>query len=161
MGRQGIVVTDPQLIDGDRIVLIDDRQGADPAQRAQGVAGIDKAPTIGEVVASQQQLSHREIKEPLPETHQLSLTDCCQGLLAGDVGRRHIAAAMQASATGSHGARRDQHHLALLAAGALNEPGNIQHVLSGQRLTARSDQITADFQHQAAPIWNAHAGLDD
>ena len=54
--RQGVVVAELDLIDGDRVVFIDDRDDAHLQQGQQGVAGIQEAPAVGEIVASEKHL---------------------------------------------------------------------------------------------------------
>ena len=87
LGRQRIVVAYADFIHGDRIVFIDDGDHAEPDQRIQGVACIEKPPPIGEVVVGKQNLRHLDV-EPLKRffvcPYEPALADRSGRLLHGE-----------------------------------------------------------------------------
>jgi len=156
MGSEAVVVADPQFIDRDRIVLVDHRQHAETAQRAQRVAGVEEAPAVAEVVAGQQQLGDGEVEEARPEAHQFRLADRRQRLLAGHARRGGITAPAQGSASRGHRAGGHHHHLAFHRPRSLDEARDVEHVPGRQRLAVGGDQVAADLQDQPAPGRKLH-----
>ena len=80
---QGVVIPEPDLIGGDRVVLVDDRDHAQLDQAVQRGPGIEVAGPAGDVVMGQQHL--RGVLAVLPETagvglHQAHLPDRGRGL---------------------------------------------------------------------------------
>ena len=86
LSSQRVVVPYADFIHGDRIVFIDDGYHAEPDERTQGVACIEKPAPIREVVMSEQDLRHLDV-EPLKRffvcPHEPALADRRCRLLHG------------------------------------------------------------------------------
>ena len=89
-GRQGIVVTDDDLLGGNRIVFIDDGPRSQLQQSVEGVAEIIVAVLVLHIVAGDQQLGHGMVvfaEELIVGVHQLALAHGGSGLLGGNIRR--------------------------------------------------------------------------
>lgn len=83
-GGKCIVITELDLVEGDTVVLVYDRQAAHTEQGGEGVFGILMGGGVVHDVTGQQHLSHRMTehgKEMLVYTHKVALTDCRHCLL--------------------------------------------------------------------------------
>ena len=78
-----VVVAQLELVDGDRVVLVDHRQRTERQQFLQRRARIEVATPVAQVVVGQQDLRDGPIKEPLPQCDQLRLPECGQRLPFG------------------------------------------------------------------------------
>ena len=86
--RKGIVVTDLDLLGGDRVVFVDDRDHVKLEKAIERAFKILVSFFVLEVVGSQKKLSNRVVvarKELVVDVHQLALTDRCRRLLGGDI----------------------------------------------------------------------------
>ena len=95
-GRQAVVVAEGglQLLDADRVVLVDDRDGPQFQQGEQGIAGVEVAGAMFEVLGGQQDLGGVMAvgrKRPLVGLDQQALADGGDGLEVGQVGGRGLS----------------------------------------------------------------------
>ena len=99
--RQLVVVAEFYLFGRDGVVFVDDGHHAQAQQGQQGVARVEIAPAVAQVVGGQQNLRDRDAvrrERGLPGPHQPALTDRGRGLLpfrAGLVFERERFAAGQ------------------------------------------------------------------
>ena len=87
-GGEGIVVADDDLIGGDGVVLIDDRQRPQLQKPVQGVGEVEAPGIAGSIVAGDQQLRHRVVvlaEQLVIYIHQLALPHSGGGLFGRDV----------------------------------------------------------------------------
>ena len=87
-GRQVVVVAEVELhlLDRDGVVLVDDRQHAGLQQLLEGVARVDVAAAVGEIVVGEQDLRHRlavGAEALVVERHEADLADRGRGLAGG------------------------------------------------------------------------------
>ena len=87
--RERIVVADDDLIRGDRVVLVDDRQCAELKQARERIVKVRLAATaLGQIRRGDEQLRHDVIilrKQLVVNIHQLTLPDRGRSLLGGHV----------------------------------------------------------------------------
>ena len=113
---QPVVVAEPDLLGGDRVVLVHDRQRAERQQPLHGLLGVAVVAAPGQVVGGQQHLADGDL---VPGEgvgvglHQPELADA-----GGRLGGREVAgpaAQTQRGQPGGDRARGDQHDLAARA----------------------------------------------
>jgi hypothetical protein len=88
--REPIVVAEPDLVGGDRVVFVDDRHGAEVEQLGQSSVGVAVVRAPGDVVEREQHLSDRPTvtrETGGVPADELSLPDAGRGLLGGQVAR--------------------------------------------------------------------------
>ncbi len=145
--REVVVVAEADLLDHHRVVLVDDRHDLEVEQRHQGVAGVEVAPPVGQVVAGQKDLGDGVsglAESLLVGAHHPALADCRGGLLERD-GRRPASDAERPLA-GGHRPGRDQHDL-VAAADQLGEvagEGGEHRLVEAVR---PGDDAAADLDH--------------
>ncbi len=127
--RKVVVVAHPDLLGGDGVVFVDDRNRALVQQRGERVARVQVAAAVGQVRAGEENLGDGQgvqAEDLLVERHQPRLADRRQHLLGGQpFGELGEA---QPLAAGRHRAGGDQQHLAAALAqggafGARSPPG--------------------------------------
>ena len=90
-GRQPVVVAEGglQFLDGDRVVFVDDGDGAEFQQGQEGISGVEVAGAVFEVLGRQQDLGGVVAvgrKGPLVGLDQQALADGGHGLEMGQIG---------------------------------------------------------------------------
>jgi len=114
-GGQAVVVAKGghQLVDAHRVVFVDDRHGPELEQRADGVADVEIAGAVVQVVGRQQQLGGVPAVGPQAAVvglDQMALPDGSHGLQLGQVGRPPGQVKLAQARANSPGS--DQGHLA-------------------------------------------------
>ena len=97
-GGQAIVVTEADLLVGDGVVLVDDRDHAQVGQVPQRPAGVEVLRAVHEVERGQQDLPGQHavrLEAVLPQAHEAVLPDGRDGLQDGGV-RGPLGAAVRA-----------------------------------------------------------------
>jgi hypothetical protein len=146
-----VVVTEPDLLGGHRVVLVDDRQHAEGEQPVHRLPGVAVVPAPGEVVGGEQHLAdgHPVGGERVGVgLHQAQLPDARGGL-----GGRQVARPPGEAQRGQPGGDRAGGHQHDLAAGRPQRPENTDQRLQpvgvqpagqgGQRRGADLDHDTA------------------
>jgi len=88
--REAVVVPEPDLMRGDRVVLVYHRDDAEVEQSVQGASGVGVVRTARDVVSRQQDLTDGEVIHPEREAVRRDegpLTDAGCGLLGGQIAR--------------------------------------------------------------------------
>jgi hypothetical protein len=114
--REPVVVAELDLLDGDRVVLVDDRDHAEAQQRQQRAARVQVALAVAKVVGGQEDLRDRDLRpgeRRLPRAHQPALPHRGRGLLELGAGPRRQR---QALAPRQDRARGDDDDLPALGA---------------------------------------------
>ena len=129
--RQAVVVAIADLVGGDGVVLVDDRDGAEGEQAGQGPPGVQVLAAIDEVVGYEQRLRGHEAvlgERVVPAAHQPCLTGGGDRLQRGHVRRPLVESESRDS--GGDGTRR--HDDDVVTAGA--QRGNVGGELHERRL---------------------------
>ena len=104
---EAVVVAVADLVGGDGVVLVDDRDGAEGEQPRQRAAGVEVLPAIDEVMRDEQRLGGHEAvrgEGVVPAAHQPRLPGGGDRLQRGDVGRPALEA--EGGDAGGDGSRR-------------------------------------------------------
>ncbi len=139
--RERVVVAEPNLLGRNGVVLIDNRQAAEPQQRIERVAGVEIPQAVVEVVARDQHLRGDDAVagEKLGILlHQRALADCGAGLLLGDRARALVDAEPLHSRPNRAGG--DEDHVLALVLDLRKLPGEIAELARVQRAADRIDQ---------------------
>ncbi len=106
--REGVVVTDPDFIDRDGVVFIDDGHDAETDECRECMAGVQKSAAISEILVGEQNLRHVNIetfKRFFISPHEPALPHGCGRLL--DREALGILLQLQLSDAGDNGTGRD------------------------------------------------------
>ncbi|CAM5250358.1 hypothetical protein SHIRM173S_11786 [Streptomyces hirsutus] len=121
-GGETVVVAEADLVGGDGVVLVDDREGAHRQQLVEGAGGVAVVGAAAHVVGGEQYLADADAVagEGCGVTgHQQTLADAGGGLLAGEVPRSPGEA--QGGESGGDGTGGDEDEFALSPAADLRE----------------------------------------
>ena len=152
---QPVVVAEPDLVRGHRVVLVDDRQDPEFEQPAQGALGVPVVRTAHQVIGAQQYLAGADAvpgeRGGVPGDQQ-ALSHARGGLLGGQV--TGPARQPQRGQPGRDGSRGDQHDL-----GAAPGPGR-------ERVGQGRDPVLVDpaprgGQRRGAHLDHHRAGVRD
>ena len=111
-GRESVVVSEPDLIGGHGVVLIDDRYSVQRPQPVKSAGGVGVLDPLGDVVGGQQHLPDSAVIAGeccTPGVHERHLPDTGGGLLGGQVGGPTGQAERLKS--GGDGSRGHDHHI--------------------------------------------------
>lgn len=106
-GGEAVVVTELEFGDGDGVVFVDDGDEAAAEEGEEGIAGVEVAGVIGEVLVGEEDLGDAEVvmtEEGLVHGHEAALSDGGAGLELGDfAGAGVVAEDAHAGADGAGG----------------------------------------------------------
>ena len=156
--RKMIIVADVvrvDLLDGDDVVLVDDRDDAEFDEPDQRVAGVEIADAVSEVRAGEQGLSGHDVvlfEQAVPQRHEATLSDGGEGLPRLDVPGMRITdgvAGVDAMAAGDDRTRGDEQHLDAARAHRGDLIDQIGHGRGVQVLAAGGQHVCANFHNDA------------
>ena len=155
-GQRGesVVVAEFQFGEGNGVVFVDDGDDAAAEQCDQGVAGVEMALVMCQVVVCQQDLGHAKTglgKEPFVQGHQAGLADGGAGLQLGNIGGPFLVA--QSAHARPHRAGTDNDDLFALGAHGGDLGGQLADLLQIGLLAAVGQDAGAQFDHDAAGIF--------
>jgi len=160
-GREVVVVAEADLVDDHRVVFVDDRDDAVFEEGHQGVAGVEVAPAVGQIVAGEEDLAGGEsmgAQSLLVGPHQPALADGRRCLLEGD--GAGAADDAEIPLAGGDRSRGDDDHLVPLStqfgdvADDSGDDGVVEAVIARDDAAADLDDDPADVGKEVA----AHDG---
>jgi hypothetical protein len=152
LGRERVVVAEGDLVDGDRVVLVDDGDGAARREGVEGRAGVEVPLTVGEIGVREQHLGHHPAVSPeglRPHPNQVPLARRGAGLELLHALRS--ARKTQLLHAQRDGPRRHHHHPTPRREG--------REVVGEARQHRAVEAALRVGQHAAANLHHHHAGV--
>jgi hypothetical protein len=158
VGGEVVVVAHPQLLGGDGVVFIHDRQRVPVEQLGDRVLRVHEAGAALQVVVGEQDLRTGHVEEAAPMGHQQRLAERGEGLPLRDGEARARPAPALLGEPGGHGAGGDQNHLLALPTALNYKARNGQQVRRAAAPIVGRNERAAHLHDGTGPVRERNGG---